>query len=224
MNKSTEQLREGQVEDPGRKVRNIKNAGLRILAAVAITGASYIPFMGENEASTRTAWADGVANSCRDGELIFVHAADEGDVLRRVPIGEAERADIIEISWPGGGFGGLDRAIVVVPRLGPVWSLNARHGATTIAARGFCGSNEEVTAWVLKAHVPSLQQASRDENGNQPAVEEFNVVRFNFEARAMRVVRRATADGVASPEDIMTRFDLSFHEGANRANVPLHVE
>lgn len=161
--------------------------------------------------------------ACRDGELVLVHAADAGDTLDRLPVGEGERVDIMEISWPGQGFGGLDRAIIVIPRLGNVWQVNVLLGAQTVATRGFCGTNEAVAEWAVTAHVPSLQQASRDATGNQPPAAEIGVYRLDYEARALIVVQAATAANAPSPEEVLTRIELSFHEDGNVSAVPLTV-
>lgn len=160
---------------------------------------------------------------CRDGQLVLVHAADAGDTLDRLPVGEAERVDIMEISWPGQGFGDLDRAIVVLPRLGPVWQADVLPGAQTVSTRGFCGTNEAVADWAVKAHVPSLQQASRDGQGDQPSADEIGVYRLDYEARTMIIVKKATTANAPAPEEVLSHIELSFHENGNVANVPLTV-
>jgi len=163
------------------------------------------------------------AAGCRDGELVLVHAADLGEFLDRLPVGEAERADIMEISHLGNGFGHYDRAIIVLPRLGPVWMVDVVKGAKTVATRGFCGTNEAVAQWAVTAHVPSLQQASRDSEGKQPPESEIAVYRLDFEARALIVVKPATAGNAPTPEEILTWIEVSFHEGGTVSYVPLHV-
>lgn len=163
------------------------------------------------------------AGPCRDGELVLIHAADAGDTLDRLPIGEAERVDILEISWPGKGFGGLERAIIVLPRLGPVWQVNAKAGAQTVATRGFCGSNEAVADWAVTAHVQSLQQASRDADGNQPSAGEIGVYRLDYEAKVLIVVKKTTATNAPSPEELLSKIELSFNEGGKVSAVPLTV-
>lgn len=159
---------------------------------------------------------------CADGELILVHAADQGGVLSRIPIGEAERVDIVEVSWRGKGFGDLDRIILVTPPKGSVWEVNVKPGANTIAARGFCGSKAEVEAWAVKAHVASLQQASRDKNGNQPQDGEIGVYSLDFEKGALNVVQGAGKG--PDPKELLDKIDVSFHEGNIASNVPLHVQ
>lgn len=176
---------------------------------------------GAPSAPVAPAPAPAAPGACYDGELVLTHKADEGDTLSRTPVGEAERADIMEMSWAGEGFGGLDRAIVVIPRLGPVWAVNVKAGVQTIATRGFCGTNEAVASWAVAAHVPSLQQASRDAEGQQPTSEEVGVYRLDYEARALYVEKAAPAG--PSPEEVLGWIELSFHEGGVRSSTPLHV-
>lgn len=163
-------------------------------------------------------------NPCEDGKLVLVYNAPVGTVLDRTPVGEAERADIMEFSKePGRGFGNHDRAIVVIPRLGPVWMVDVKKGADTIMTRGFCGTNEAVTDWAIKAHIPSLQQASRDANGDQPPANEIGVYRLDFEARALIVVKAATADNAPSPEEILSWIEVMFNDGTSISDVQMHV-
>lgn len=166
------------------------------------------------------AGADNGDKACKDGELLFRDTYPEGMVSPRVPLGEAERENIVELSWPGNGFGGLDRAILVTPRLGPVWGVNVT-GAQTISARGFCGWGDEVTRWAVSQHVPSLQQASRDINGAQPVATEIGVFRLDYEAGALiEIVPGAT--GVA--EGLLERIDVTFSEGAVHSAQPLTLK
>jgi len=157
--------------------------------------------------------------ACRDGELVLVHAADEGDVLDRLPVGEAERVNIVEIGVPGKGFGGYDRFIVVVPSLGAIWQVNISTGARTIASRGFCSTNEAVANWALEVHVPSFLQASRDQDGNQPPASEIGVYILNYEAGTLTELK----PGRLSAMEILKWIDLSFHKGTNVSSVILTV-
>lgn len=161
---------------------------------------------------------------CEDGKLVLVYNAPVGTVLDRTPVGEAGRVDIMEISKePGKGQGNHDRAIIDIPTLGNVWMVDVKAGADTIMTRGFCGTNEAVADWAVKAHVPSLQQASRDANGNQPPADEIGVYRLDFEARAFIVVKAATSPNAPSPEEVLSWIEVSFNEGGNISAVPMHV-
>ncbi len=155
-----------------------------------------------------------------DGELGPV-AFDMGKprVYARSPIGSAERETIVELAWPGRGFGGFDRAVVVLPRLGAVWQMNVKSYSTQ-AQRFFCGTGEEVTQWASKAHLPSFQQASRNQNGAQPQEGEVALIRLNYEEGTAKVVVAGRA-GVA--EKVVSMMDLSFHEGGKESNQPLSL-
>lgn len=172
------------------------------------------------EAASKSSAADNGNTTCEDGELLFRDTYPEGEVSPRVPLGEAEREDIVELSWPGQGFGGLDRAILVTPRLGPVWGVNII-GAQTIGARGFCGWGDEVTNWAKTQHIPSLQQASRDTTGAQPATTEIGVFRLNYEDGILIQVVPG-AQGVA--EGLLSRLDVTFSEGNNHSAQPLTLK
>lgn len=161
--------------------------------------------------------------SCVDGELVFVLKTPEGQVFQRTPVGEAARADIVEVGRLGGnGFGGWDRFILVVPRLGPVWEVNVLD-TSTVAERGFCGDNAAVAKWAVEQHVPSFRQASRDPNGKQPGIDEIAVYRLDFEKREMIVEKPANSPVAPKPETVLGWFDVSFHQGQNKSAVPMHV-
>lgn len=162
---------------------------------------------------------------CEDGKPVLVYNADAGQVLDRTPLGEAERADILEISYEGKGlgFGSHARAIIVIPRLGPVWMVDAVAGSDTIMTRGFCGTNEAVTDWAIKAHIPSLQAASRDSNGDQPPADEIAVYRLDFEAGAFIVEKAATAANAPTPEEVLSWIEVMFNENGHASAVPMHV-
>lgn len=155
-----------------------------------------------------------------DGELGPV-AFDMGKpkVYSRSPLGSAERATIVELSWPGQGFGGFDRAIVVLPRLGPVWQVNVT-GYSTQMQRFFCGWGDEVVNWAVEAHLPSHMQASRNKNGVEPATNEIPVLALNYEEGSVRIVVEGRT-GVA--EKALSMLDLSFHEGDVQSAQPLHL-
>lgn len=166
---------------------------------------------------TNTPVLEAVAK-CFDGENVFTFAAPKFQVLPRVPMGEAERADIVEVGVPGKGFGGFDRFILEIPRKGNVWQPNLQEGALTAHEIGFCGQDDAVTDWAIKTIVASLQHASRDPQGNQPDAGEITVVRLRFEDATLQEVK----PGSLKAEDIASRWlDVSFRENGKTSAVRL---
>ena len=109
------------------------------------------------------------AEGCQDGKIISNQFAD----ISRIPIGTLEGAVVAEISWTGSGFGGFDRAIVIVP------SMNAKtmafvRGSKTIHLVQYCGFLKDILAWA-PTHVDALVQSSQDDAGNRPDPDEIGV-------------------------------------------------
>lgn len=157
-----------------------------------------------------------------DGKLEYVVNAvkDNSRFIERQPIGLAAKTSIVEVGQlDGTGFAGWNRAILVVPTKGDVWQVNLKH-VSTVAERSFCGKLPDVVNWAIAAHVPSLQQASRDAKGNQPSAEEIGVYRFDFERKALIVEKPSNVDlGI-----ILGMIDVSFRQNGQNNNVPIHVE
>lgn len=158
---------------------------------------------------------------CLDGQMVLDELANQGSLLNRLMVGEAERVTVVHVSWPGEGFAGLDRVIVIAPRQGPVWQVFVKSGAYSIATRGFCGSNQEVADWADPAEVESLRRASADSDGEIPPVSEIGIYLLNYEERTLIVVKNAP-DG-PTPEEVLNHLELTFSENGNNANVPLAV-
>lgn len=169
-----------------------------------------------------TAPAVAPATCVEDGKLEYVvNAVQDGRrFIERQPIGLAAKTSIVEVGQLDGvGFAGWNRAILVVPTKGDVWQVNLNH-VSTVAERGFCGKMPDVVNWAITAHVPSLQQASRDAKGNQPSAEEIGVYRFDFERRALIVEKPSNVD----LGTILGMVDVSFRQNGQNNNVPMHVE
>ena len=163
-----------------------------------------------------------------DGELVLTMGRINKETGRydRQPVGEAERADIVEISWPSPGFGGFQRAILEVPRLGPVWQVNVKD-VSTVASWGFLGKDNEVVKWMKEKHGGQLMQASRDPKGNEPRPSEIFMGRLHYEefpGQAAGLIVVQEADGFSPiAEEVIAHLDLSFHEGSIASNTPIRA-
>lgn len=107
--------------------------------------------------------------SCQDGKIVSNQYAD----ITRIPIGTLEGAIVAEISWTGSGFGGFDRAVVVVPRMTAqtmAFVLKSR----TIHLVQYCGFLKDILNYA-PTHVDALVQSSQDDAGNRPDPQEIGV-------------------------------------------------
>ncbi|MBI3558950.1 hypothetical protein HY085_01010 [Candidatus Gottesmanbacteria bacterium] len=174
--------------------------------------------------ATATAPAVVPATCFEDGKLEYVvNAVQDGRrFIERQPIGLSAKTSIVEIGrLEGRGFGGFDRVILVVPPKNSEWQINLNR-VSTVAERGFCGDLDAVKKWAVQAHVPSLQQASRDARGNQPSEGEIAVYSLDFKSGRLEIVKPATGSA-PSPEDFLGWVDVSRRQGGQGQNVVINV-
>lgn len=112
--------------------------------------------------------------SCRDGEVIGNMYAN----LSRIPVGTAENNVVLELSWPGKGFGGFDRAVVVVPQLVNGVQVFVKN-ASTIHMVLYCGTLEQVQDYAIH-HVEAMVVTAADSQGRVPKTTEIAVLRLDL--------------------------------------------
>lgn len=113
--------------------------------------------------------SDAGDDACKDGEVLGNQFAD----LSRVPVGTLEGIVVVEVSWTGNGFGGYDRAILVVEELDASHMAFIRN-AKTIRVTQYCGTADAVTAWAT-THIDAMVQSAQDDSGNRPNPQEIGV-------------------------------------------------
>jgi len=106
---------------------------------------------------------------CRDGETV----GNLFDNVSRVPVGLAENAAVIEVSWSGNGFGGFERAVIVVPRLDGVQVFLNR--VSTVHMLRYCGTLAEVENYVSDktTHIHAMVVTAVDSQGQKPEESEI---------------------------------------------------
>lgn len=183
-------------------------AGGLVLAAAVLAAAFFFwpRSSGQTTAAPPPAAAPAAAANavpCRDGEQMAVTA----NALSRTPLGVGNRWSINEISWVGTGFGGLQRAIIILSPLGDSHAVHLVNGMTarTVA---FCGDGPSVSTWAVKAHVGSLQQASQAPNGSRPNEAEIPVYWVDFAGDGKVHVVKDGPQG-PSPNDILAHLQVS---------------
>lgn len=209
-------------------VESILNTPFSRRVAVALGTAVVIDATNPNLSVVRTVLA------CNDGSTERNDTAETPRGFQRLPVSMGDKVIGANFGWQEGGpfpyrggYNGFDRIVATLPRTalkdGPnVWELNSKPGLATVYTEGFCGTNEQVEAWVASRFVDSHVQASRSEDGGAPDPSEVSVVRFIYEGG--RVIQRKS--GTLSIEDVAERFDLSFRDPATgrRSNQALHGE
>jgi len=114
-------------------------------------------------------------DQCQDGKIVSNQFAD----ISRIPIGTLEGAVVAEISWTGSGFGGFDRAVVVVPRMTSETMAFVRN-SRTIHLVQYCGFLKDILAYA-PTHVDAMVQSAQDDQGNRPDPEEIGVYFLNLD-------------------------------------------
>lgn len=111
-------------------------------------------------------------NPYRDGEVIGNMYAN----LPRIPVGTAENNVVLELSWPGKGFGGYDRAVVVVPLLLSDVQVFVNNASTIHMVR-YCGTLMEVETYISDkaTHVNAMVVTAANGKGQMPKVSEIGV-------------------------------------------------
>lgn len=124
-----------------------------------------------------------VSNPCRDGEVIGNMYAN----LPRIPVGTVENNVVLEVSWPGHGFGGFDRAVVVVPQLLPDVQVFVNNASTIHMVR-YCGSLAQVEAYVSDrtTHVNAMVVTAADGQGQVPKQSEIGVWSLDIPTGTLR--------------------------------------
>lgn len=117
------------------------------------------------------------AEGCQDGKIVSNQYAD----ITRIPIGTLEGAIVAEISWTGSGFGGFDRAIVVIPRMTAEKMAFVRN-SRTIHLVQYCGFLKDILAWA-PTHVDAMVQSAQDDAGNRPDPAEIGVYFLNLDGQ-----------------------------------------
>lgn len=175
----------GETPDPAQ----VKNAASTMVAQTAQASAARptgTPNWGEttkNEPPTATNAPALVpaaseeyqgAEGCVDGKIVSNQYAD----INRIPIGTLEGAIVAEVSWTGSGFGGFDRAVVVIPRMTSETMAFVRN-SKTIHLVQYCGNLDAILAWA-PTHVDAMVQSAQDDQGNRPDSKEVGVYFLNL--------------------------------------------
>lgn len=180
-------------------------AGVGVTPQPGQSTATPVPTTPPQATTTATPPAQPPApqSACRDGEQMAVVS----NKLDRSPLGTGDRWSINEVSWVGKGFGGLQRAVVVLSPLGGTWAVHIVNGMTARVV-AFCGTGEEVSAWAVKAHAPSLRQASQAPDGSRPSEGEIPVYWLDFAGDGKIHVVKDAPNG-PSPDVALAHLEVS---------------
>lgn len=150
-----------------------------------------------------TAMAMPMAAACQDGKIL----ANQANSLTRVPIAVKEGISVWELSWIGTGFGGFDRAVIIVPKVEDtryaVHVLNAK----TVHGVLYCGTMEAVQEWA-PTHVDAMLITAQDDQGHRPA-QEIGVYLLNWDG-TLTVVKAAPKG--PSKETFEKRLEVNFRK------------
>ncbi len=128
--------------------------------------------------------------SCTDGVLNNIQQD-----ISRIPVGNDEGGSIMELSWTGGtGFGGFDRALLVLPR------MDATHMAfvldtATVHGNRYCGTMQAIIAYAVDPahHIYAMQKSAQISSTQRPSVDEIPVVFMDLDGNV--VLEKAASKG-----------------------------
>ncbi len=122
------------------------------------------------------------AGACEDGKVIGNQYAN----LNRVPVGTAEGTIVAELSWTGSGFGGYDRAVVIVPKLDDTRYAIHVLNPKTVHEVQYCGADQAIDNWA-PTHVDAMVITAQANDGSRPDPNEIGVYRLNFDGRLTEI-------------------------------------